>query len=123
MLKVQQKVSGAFRSDAGAAAFAQIRGFLSTLTKEHVALMAAFETVVAGQPLSLASPKQLPAALPAKGQPARDAACQLRETAAVASGGTATSEITTTEGYGDTCYQLSGYMRTGAPNGISGVCT
>jgi len=51
MLKVQQKVSGAFRSDPGAAAFARIRGFLSTLKKQRVALLAALETVVVGQPL------------------------------------------------------------------------
>jgi transposase len=51
MLKVQHKVSGAFRSDAGAEAFARIRGFLSTLKKQQGALLAALETVVAGHPL------------------------------------------------------------------------
>src|SRR5258706_130066 len=51
MLKVQQKVSGAFRSDWGADAFACLRGYLSTLRKQGVALLAALETVVAGQPL------------------------------------------------------------------------
>jgi transposase len=52
MLKVQQKVSGCFRSDGGAHAFACLRGYLSTLRKQGVALLAALETVVAGQPLS-----------------------------------------------------------------------
>ncbi len=51
MLKVQQKVSGCFRSDRGADAFACLRGYLSTLRKQGVALLAALETVVAGHPL------------------------------------------------------------------------
>jgi transposase len=51
MLKVQQKVSGPFRSDWGADAFACLRGYLSTLRKQGVALLAALKTVVSGQPL------------------------------------------------------------------------
>jgi transposase len=51
MLKVQQKVSGAFRASSGAEAFSRIRGYLSTLRKQRVALLAALETVFAGQPL------------------------------------------------------------------------
>jgi transposase len=51
MLKVQQKVSGSFRSDWGADAFACLRSYLSTLRKQGVALLAALETVVAGHPL------------------------------------------------------------------------
>jgi transposase len=51
MLKVQQKVSGSFRSDWGADAFACLRGYLSTLRKQGVALLTALETVVASQPL------------------------------------------------------------------------
>jgi transposase len=51
MLKVQQKVSGCFRSDGGAAAFARIRGYLSTLNKQGQALLAALEALFAGQPL------------------------------------------------------------------------
>jgi transposase len=51
MLKVQQKVSGAFRSDGGADAFARIRGYLSCLSKQDAALLDALETVFAGQPL------------------------------------------------------------------------
>ncbi len=52
MLKVQQKVSGSFRVDRGAQAFSRIRGYLSTLTKQGMALLAALELVFAGQPLS-----------------------------------------------------------------------
>ncbi len=51
MLKVQQKVSGCFRSDGGAEAFARLRGYLSSLRKQGVALLAALETVITGQPL------------------------------------------------------------------------
>jgi transposase len=52
MLKVQQKVSGSFRSEGGAAAFARIRGYLSTLGKQGQALLAALEALFAGQPLA-----------------------------------------------------------------------
>ncbi len=51
LLKVQQKVSGSFRSDAGADAFARLRGYLSTLSKQGVVLLTALETVFTGQPL------------------------------------------------------------------------
>jgi transposase len=51
LFKVQQKVSSCFRSDAGAEAFARLRGYFSTLRKQGVALLAALETAIAGQPL------------------------------------------------------------------------
>jgi transposase len=51
MLKVQQKVSGSFRSEGGALAFARIRGYLSTLNKQGHALLGALEALFAGQPL------------------------------------------------------------------------
>ncbi len=50
-LKVQQKVSGCFRSETGAAAFACLRSYLATLRKQGQALLAALETVFAGRPL------------------------------------------------------------------------
>lgn len=50
-LKMQQKVSGCFRRDAGAAAFARLRGYLATLRKQGQALFAALETIFADQPL------------------------------------------------------------------------
>ncbi len=47
MLKVQQKISGTFRSEAGAAAFCRIRGVLSTLAKQGTPLLTALLTLLA----------------------------------------------------------------------------
>jgi transposase len=49
-LKVQQKVSGCFRSEWGAEAYATIRSYLATLRKQGQALLAALRSVFAGQP-------------------------------------------------------------------------
>ena len=54
-LKVQQKISGCFRSDQGADAYARIRGELATRRKQGQALLAALEALFAGQPLYPAS--------------------------------------------------------------------
>lgn len=51
MVKVQQKVSGPFRSEAGAHAFARIRGYLSTLRKQGLPALTALESVFRGHPL------------------------------------------------------------------------
>jgi transposase len=51
-LKVQQKVSGGFRSEAGAQAFMRLRSSLSTLRKQGQALLDALRTVFAGPLLS-----------------------------------------------------------------------
>jgi transposase len=53
--KIQQKVSGCFRSDWGADAYATIRGYLATLRKQGQPLLAALHTVFSGQPLYPAS--------------------------------------------------------------------
>src|SRR5262249_25208249 len=50
-LKIQQKVSGCFRSAAGADAFACLRGYLATMRKQGQALLATLEMVFTGQPL------------------------------------------------------------------------
>jgi transposase len=50
-LKVQQKVSGCFRSERGADAYATIRGYLATLRKQGQSLLTALNTVFAGQPI------------------------------------------------------------------------
>jgi transposase len=52
MVKVQQKISGCFRSAEGAAAFCRIRGYISTLRKQGDHLLTALQTVFAGQPYS-----------------------------------------------------------------------
>jgi transposase len=51
MFKVQQKVSGCFRSGAGAHAYCRIRGYLSTLRKRRRALLHALQAVFTGRPL------------------------------------------------------------------------
>lgn len=51
MLKTQQKVSGCFRSETGAAAFARTRGYLSTLRKQGIGLLDALRTLFVGAPL------------------------------------------------------------------------
>jgi hypothetical protein len=52
---VQQKVSASSRSEAGGAAFARQRSYVSTLRKQGqalLALLAALETLLTGQPLT-----------------------------------------------------------------------
>jgi transposase len=51
MIKVQQKVSGGFRSLAGAQAFSRIRGYLSTLRKQGLPLLPALQATLSGHPL------------------------------------------------------------------------
>lgn len=50
MIKVQQKVSGTFRSEHGAVTFCRLRGYLSSLRKQGFHLLDALEATFRGQP-------------------------------------------------------------------------
>jgi len=50
MMKVQQKVSGGFRTAAGATVFCRIRSYLGTLQKNQVDLFDGIVQALAGQP-------------------------------------------------------------------------
>jgi transposase len=54
MVKVQQKIAGTFRSDAGATAFCRIRSYLSTMRKQGHSMLTALAAVFAGKPLPVA---------------------------------------------------------------------
>lgn len=51
MIKLQQKISGTFRSEAGAIAFARVRSYLSTLRKQGLDLFSGLRLTLAGHPL------------------------------------------------------------------------
>jgi transposase len=51
MMKVQQKVSGGFRSEEGADAFCRLRSYISTLRKQDHSVLSALEHVFLGDPL------------------------------------------------------------------------
>jgi transposase len=54
MVKVQQKIAGTFRSDAGITAFCRIRSYLSTMRKQGHVMLYALAAVFAGRPLPVA---------------------------------------------------------------------
>jgi transposase len=51
MIKVQQKVSGGFRTEDGVAMFCRIRSYLSTLRKQGVELLSALAHTLSGHPV------------------------------------------------------------------------
>jgi hypothetical protein len=54
MIKVQQKISGTFRSDNGATAFCIIRSYLSTMRKQGRSMLGAMAAVFANAPFPVA---------------------------------------------------------------------
>lgn len=54
MLKVQQKISGTFRSEAGATAFCTIRSYLATMRKQGRSMLDALAAVFQGSPFPVA---------------------------------------------------------------------
>jgi transposase len=51
MIKVQQKVSGGFRTEVGVAMFCRIRSYLSTLRKQGIELLSALNYTLSGHPV------------------------------------------------------------------------
>ncbi|HEV7129071.1 MAG TPA: IS66 family transposase, partial [Ktedonobacterales bacterium] len=54
MAKVQQKISGAFRSEAGATAFCRLRSYLGTMRKQGHSMLDALVAAIQGIPLPVA---------------------------------------------------------------------
>ena len=55
MLKLQQKISGCFRSTEGVKTFCRVRSFLSSARKQSKNLLIALEAALEGQPMVLAA--------------------------------------------------------------------
>ena len=53
MQKVKEKISGCFRTRAGAEVFAQLRTYISTARKQGHKVLEAIRLAVSGQPLAL----------------------------------------------------------------------
>jgi transposase len=51
MMKLRQKISGCFRTEAGVAIFCDLRSYLSTMQKQGVPLLTALRSAVVGSPL------------------------------------------------------------------------
>ena len=49
-MKVQQKISGTFRSVQGASSFCRIRGYISTVKKNNISVIDAIGAVFDGKP-------------------------------------------------------------------------
>ena len=51
MMKLRQKISGCFRTEAGVAIFCDLRSYLSTMRKQGIHLLTALRSAVLGSPL------------------------------------------------------------------------
>jgi transposase len=51
MMKLRQKISGGFRTEAGVAIFCDLRSYLSTMHKQGVHLLTALRSAIVGSPL------------------------------------------------------------------------
>ncbi|KAI9134280.1 hypothetical protein ON05_013985 [Acaryochloris sp. CCMEE 5410] len=51
MMKLKQKISGCFRSLAGAQQFCRIRGYISTLRKQDIPVLDALKSIFADNPV------------------------------------------------------------------------
>jgi transposase len=51
MMKLRQKISGCFRTEAGVAIFCDLRSYLSTMQKQGVHLLTALRSAIIGSPL------------------------------------------------------------------------
>jgi transposase len=64
MMKVQQKISGTFRSQRGAGAFCRIRSYISTVRKDAVNVIDAIESAFKGHPFIPSTGKYLNVIIP-----------------------------------------------------------
>ena len=60
MVKVQQKISGTFRSQQAAKEFCRIRGYISTVKKHRLSVLECLRQALQGRPFPQAQPRPTP---------------------------------------------------------------
>ena len=58
MMKVQQKISGTFKTKQGAINFARLREYVSTMRKQEQSVLEALKALAGGHPILLSDPEQ-----------------------------------------------------------------